>query len=144
MPTQDTYQGGTESKIRKCKSLQQAGCESRILVHSSGGRVANPDNIPHSIRQILLEAFAIRLSVSQDLFQAKMDQILEGLHGVASVADDIVVYGKDEEEHNRNLTALMEQAAEAGMVFNSDKCTIKQNNISTCTLTVTLNQTLQN
>lgn len=70
------------------------------------------------------------LSVSQDLFQAKMDQILEGLHGVASIADDIVVYGKDEEEHDRNLTALMERAAEAGMVFNSDKCIIKQNNIS--------------
>lgn len=70
------------------------------------------------------------LSVSQDLFQAKMDQILEGLHGVASIADDIVVYGKDEEEHDRNLTALMERAAEAGMVVNSDKCIIKQNNIS--------------
>lgn len=74
--------------------------------------------------------FPFGLSVSQDLFQAKMDQILEGLHGVASIADDIVVYGKDEEEHDRNLTALMERAAEAGMVVNSDKCIIKQNNIS--------------
>lgn len=74
--------------------------------------------------------FPFGLSVSQDLFQAKMDQILEGLHGVASIADNIVVYGKDEEEHDRNLTALMKRAAEAGMVVNSDKCIIKQNNIS--------------
>lgn len=70
------------------------------------------------------------LSVSQNLFQAKMDQIMEGLQGVDSIADDIVIYRKGEEEHNRNLTALMEWAAEAGMVFNSDKCVIKQNNIS--------------
>lgn len=59
-----------------------------------------------------------------------MDQILEGMQGVTSIADDIVVYGKDKEEHDRNLTALIEQAKEAGMVFNSDKCIIKQNNIT--------------
>lgn len=38
------------------------------------------------------------LSVSQDLFQAKTDQILKGLEGVASIANDIVIYGKDENE----------------------------------------------
>ncbi|KAL2083766.1 hypothetical protein ACEWY4_021539 [Coilia grayii] len=59
-----------------------------------------------------------------------MDQILKGLQGVASIADDIVIYGKDKEEHDRNLTALMEQAAEAGTVFNSDKWIIKQNHVS--------------
>lgn len=46
--------------------------------------------------------------MSQNLFQAKMDQIMEGLQGVDSIADDIVIYRKGEEEHNRNLTALME------------------------------------
>lgn len=59
-----------------------------------------------------------------------MDQILEGLDGVVSIADDIAVCGKNEEEHDRNLVNLMERAAEAGMVFNSDKCMIKQNSIS--------------
>ncbi|KAL6486114.1 hypothetical protein MHYP_G00055060 [Metynnis hypsauchen] len=70
------------------------------------------------------------LSMSQDLFQAKMDQILEGLEGVVSIADDIVICGRNAEEHDRNLTKLMERAAEAGMVFNSDKCMIKQNSVS--------------
>lgn len=62
------------------------------------------------------------LSVSQDLFQAKMDQILEGLRGVISIADDVTVCGVDEEDHDRNLISLMERAAETGLVFNSDKC----------------------
>ena len=35
------------------------------------------------------------LCVSQDWFPAKMDQILEGLHGVVSIADDIAVCGKN-------------------------------------------------
>uniref|UniRef100_A0A8C2EQ68 Gypsy retrotransposon integrase-like protein 1 n=1 Tax=Cyprinus carpio TaxID=7962 RepID=A0A8C2EQ68_CYPCA len=70
------------------------------------------------------------LSVSQDLFQAKMDQILEGLHGVISIADDVAVCGVDEEDHDRNLTSLMERAVETGLVFNSDKCIIKQQSIS--------------
>lgn len=59
-----------------------------------------------------------------------MDQILEGLRGVVSIADDIAVYGENEEEHDRNLINLMERAAEAGVVFNSEKCTIKQSNMS--------------
>ncbi len=70
------------------------------------------------------------LSVSQDLFQAKMDQILEGLQGVISIADDVAVCGVDEEDHDRNLISLMERAAETGLVFNSDKCIIKQQSIS--------------
>uniref|UniRef100_A0A8C7WXQ6 Gypsy retrotransposon integrase-like protein 1 n=1 Tax=Oryzias sinensis TaxID=183150 RepID=A0A8C7WXQ6_9TELE len=70
------------------------------------------------------------LSVSQDIFQAKMDQILEGLQGVVSIADDIAVYGKNEEEHDKNLINLMERAANTGLVFNSEKCNIKQNQIS--------------
>ncbi|KAL0148840.1 hypothetical protein M9458_055849 [Cirrhinus mrigala] len=36
------------------------------------------------------------LSVSQDLFQAKMDQILEGLHGVISIADDVAIKASDQ------------------------------------------------
>ncbi|KAL0203245.1 hypothetical protein M9458_001263, partial [Cirrhinus mrigala] len=70
------------------------------------------------------------LSVSQDLFQAKMDQILEGLHGVISIADDVAVCGVDEEDHDRNLISLMERATETGLVFNSEKCIIKQQSIS--------------
>ena len=37
---------------------------------------------------------------SQDAFQAKMDQNLEGLKGVVSIADDIVVHGVAEEQHD--------------------------------------------
>ena len=70
------------------------------------------------------------LRVSQDLFQARMDEILEGLEGVISIADDVSVVGRTEEEHDRNLHRLMLCAAESGLVFNSAKCSIKQRSIS--------------
>ena len=70
------------------------------------------------------------LNVAQDIFQARMDQILEGLEGVASIADDVAVYGKDNEDHDKNLHNLMIRAAETGLVFNSKKCSIKQTSIS--------------
>ena len=61
------------------------------------------------------------LRVSQDIFKARMDEILEDLPGVVGITDDVCVHGKDEEEHDRNLKALMDRAKETGLVFNSDK-----------------------
>ena len=42
------------------------------------------------------------LCTSQDIFQARMDEILEGLRGVLSIADDVCVHGKDATEHDEN------------------------------------------
>ncbi len=64
------------------------------------------------------------LKVSQDLFQEKMDVIISQCPGAIGIADDIVVYGKDAEDHEKNLQNLMEKAREYGLVFNIDKCEI--------------------
>lgn len=70
------------------------------------------------------------LNVSQDVFQSAMDQILEGLPGVISIADDIAVVGTSQEDHDRNLHALMIRAREKGLVFNYEKCKIKTDEIT--------------
>ena len=67
------------------------------------------------------------LRVSQDIFQARMDEILEGLSGVVGIADDVAVFGATEAEHNHNLLKLMERAKQEGLVFNSTKCSIGNN-----------------
>ena len=66
---------------------------------------------------------------SHDAFQAKMDQILEGLEGVVSIAHDIVVHGATEEQHDDNMQKLMERARQNGLVFNPDKCLLKADSI---------------
>lgn len=70
------------------------------------------------------------LCVSQDVFQQRMDQILESCPGTVGIADDIAVYGKSEEEHDKNLHRLMSVAREHGLVFNPNKCEIKKTEIT--------------
>ena len=69
------------------------------------------------------------LSVSQDIFQQRMDAIFEQAPGCVGIADDVAVFGATEEEHDRNLINLLEVAKREGLVFNSDKCTIKTKEI---------------
>ena len=45
--------------------------------------------------------------MSQDVFQMKMDLIMEQCPGVISIHDDIVVYGVSEEDHDANLVNLV-------------------------------------
>ena len=59
-----------------------------------------------------------------------MDEILKDLPGVTSIHDDVCVYGKDEEEHDRNLKGLMDRAEARGLVLNSEKCDIRKAQIS--------------
>lgn len=70
------------------------------------------------------------LNVSQDLFQRAMDNVLDDLPGVVSIADDITVHGKDDREHDENLHQLMERAGQRGLVFNGEKCFIKMKKVT--------------
>ena len=42
------------------------------------------------------------LMMSQDVFQAKIDQTFEGCEGTIGIADDIVIFGKSEQEHDNH------------------------------------------
>lgn len=70
------------------------------------------------------------LSVSQDVFQKKMDQILDLCPGTVGISDDVCVYGSNKEEHDKNLLHLMKVAQQKGLVFNSKKCAISKDRIT--------------
>ena len=70
------------------------------------------------------------LSMSPDNFLMKMDQILEQVDGAIGIADDVVVYAKSEEEHDKILHRLMQIATKNSLAFNSTKCKIKSKSIS--------------
>ena len=50
--------------------------------------------------------------VAQDIFQSKLDAIFIGMKGVTGIADDMIIAGKDEMEHDRNFLAFMEKCME--------------------------------
>ena len=59
-----------------------------------------------------------------------MDTILEDQPGVASIADDVCVFGNNQADHGRNLLRFMERAAKTGLVLNSTKCEIARDQIN--------------
>ena len=64
------------------------------------------------------------ISASSDLFQMKVNEIFEGLPGVAAIVDDILIYGRTCDEHDRNLRKVLDRAQEKGIRFNPDKMKI--------------------
>ena len=69
------------------------------------------------------------LACAQNSFQWMMDQILTYCDGVIGIADNVVVHGKDDKEHDKHLHKFMRVTHEHGLVFNKDKCAVKQTSI---------------
>ena len=54
-------------------------------------------------------------------YQQVIRDVLRGCGGVANIADDLVVNGKDVEEHDRRLFAVLDRLSEVGLTVNGDK-----------------------
>ena len=65
------------------------------------------------------------LVCSQDIFQKKMDQILEESQGCIRIVDNITVHGCTEAEHDAHLWNLMQVACKFGLVFNPQRRHVK-------------------
>ncbi|XP_053278106.1 uncharacterized protein K02A2.6-like [Pleuronectes platessa] len=63
------------------------------------------------------------------LFQRAVDQILSGLTGVQCYLDDLLITGKDEQEHLRNLDAALKRLEEYGLRVRTDKCEFFQSSV---------------
>ena len=68
--------------------------------------------------------------VAQDIFQSKLDAIFIGMNGVTGIADDMIITGKDEMEHDRNFQAFMEKCMENNLTLNAEKIQFKQKQVS--------------
>ena len=58
---------------------------------------------------------------AQDIFQKKIDQTFDRLAGVIGIADDIVVFGANEVEHDQKLYNMMERTLQVGLSLLSSK-----------------------
>ena len=68
--------------------------------------------------------------VAQDIFQSNLDAIFIGMEGVTGIADDMIIAGKDEMEHDRNFLAFMERCMENNLTLNLEKIQFKQSQVS--------------
>ena len=50
------------------------------------------------------------ITIAGDVFQQKLDQCFSHLNNVIVIADDIMVVGKSQKEHDQALTTLLQMA----------------------------------
>ena len=62
------------------------------------------------------------ISSAPENFQKPMCNMLEGLEGVLCLADDVLVYGQNQEEHDKRLYAVFGRMQNAGLTLNKEKC----------------------
>ena len=67
--------------------------------------------------------------VAQDIFQYKLDAIFIGMEGVTGIADDMVIAGRDEMEHDKNFLAFMEKCMSYNLTLNAEKIQFKQSQV---------------
>ena len=70
------------------------------------------------------------ISSAPELFQKRMNDFLCGLKGTLCLIDDVLIFGKTQEEHDQRLAYALKRIQSAGVMLNKDKCVF-----STSTLT---------
>ena len=59
-----------------------------------------------------------------DLFESALRDLLSGLPGVKNIADDILVFGSTQEEHDANVIRFLERCLEIDLHLNPNKVKI--------------------
>ena len=69
------------------------------------------------------------ISSAPELFQSRMNKILEGRQGNLCHMDDVLIYGADQAEHDSRLRAVLERLQTAGVTLNAQKCVFNKHKI---------------
>ena len=57
-----------------------------------------------------------------EIFNKRMDKIIEGMPGVAKSMDDFLIYANDIEEHDQRVSQFLSKLQKNGVTLNADKC----------------------
>ena len=59
--------------------------------------------------------------VAQDVFQRKLDAIFLSISGVTGIADDMIIYGRNDQEHDAHLVNFLEVCRKNTLTLNLEK-----------------------
>ena len=59
-------------------------------------------------------------------------EITDGLPGCAHIQDDMLVWGKDKEDHDQDFRAVMDKIQKSGLILNKYKCAFGLNQLKYC------------
>jgi hypothetical protein len=110
--------------------LQKAGATrfTRLDIHRGylnmvlhlDSRDITTHHTPHGPRRFTRINYGTKSAA--ETFQKEISEALEGLEGVLNISDDILVYGKHEEEHDHNVEETLKRCRERDIRLGPEKC----------------------
>ncbi|PFX34624.1 WD repeat-containing protein 3 [Stylophora pistillata] len=73
-------------------------------------------------RRFCFNVLPFGISSGSEKFQKTINQILLDLEGVECNIDDVLVHGKEQQQHDERLEAVLKRLLEASVTLNLDKC----------------------
>ena len=65
-----------------------------------------------------------------EIYQKCMSRLVEGIPGVLCLIDDILVFGKSQEEHDERLHQVFTKLKTAGVTLNQSKCEFSKSSLT--------------
>ena len=69
-------------------------------------------------------------NAAAEIFQNALQTALEGIPGVCNIADDIIVFGVNRQEHDKALSQCLQRLSEKGLTLNASKCKFLSTSLS--------------
>ena len=70
------------------------------------------------------------LNVSAEIFQRKLLEALRGLPRVICIADDVIIHGRDKEEHSENLRQFFQRCRDIGIKLSQEKLELAKREVT--------------
>lgn len=106
--------------------LDLASAYHQVVLHSDS-RDLTAFITPEGLSRFCRMPFGLASAAS--VFQKLMEGTLEGLEGAVAYQDDILVFGKDIEEHDANLTQVLKALVSKGLTLRADKCKFRKQEV---------------
>ena len=70
------------------------------------------------------------ISCASEIFTEQIRVMLQDIPGALNMTDDILIHGKDEEDHQRALLAVLRRLEEKGLTLNLEKCQLYKKEVT--------------
>jgi len=69
------------------------------------------------------------ITMAPEVFQKKMEELLQDEDGCIVIMDDILIYGRDQEQHDRRLNSVLKKINASGLKLNKGKCKFRKSEL---------------
>jgi hypothetical protein len=70
------------------------------------------------------------VNAAAEIFQHTIQSVISEIEGARNVSDDIIVFGKTKEQHDRALNQTLEKLHSSGLTINAKKCQFNRDHVT--------------